>query len=48
MSEDECEGHEHKISGASKMTSNMNNGIIVIDGVTQSHKDGRRIGNISV
>ena len=26
----------------------MNNGIIVIDGVTQSHKDGSRIGNVSV
>ena len=26
----------------------MNNGIIVIDGVTKSHKDGRRIGDVLV
>ena len=48
MSEDKCEGCEHKISGASKTTSNMNNGMIVIDGMTRACKDGRRIGDPAV
>ena len=34
-----------QISSVFETTSNVNNGIIVIDGGMQTHKDGRRIGD---